>query len=286
MRSKNIAFVLLLLLNFSNISTFQNTENYYLKCLFEKLFPEHTISFTFDAHDEIYNFDLISSLPNPKMIQNIADGGMVADENYVDTQTVYFLAPNSFSDMRNHLEVLSKNPKWNNKLYHVIMPIQPIGSQKIKFLMKTYEISTAIILKQNDSVAVFTTYPHKWKKRLNYTNLCTANFEFLNSMSKRVVGKCTFKMIWSGYPGITKNPYAKENPGLMVRLLDTVANIMNCTADYAKEANSLVLKEHTERKKLTQLTKYVIDNKVDIISNLYGPSVFLFKGNLFFIRFM
>lgn len=159
-----------------------------------------------------------------------------------------FPCSNSFSDLRNHLEVLSKNPKWNNKLYHLIIPIQPIRSQQIEFLLKTYEIYTAIILKQKDYIALFTTYPHKWRKRLNYTHLCSTDFKFLNSMSKRIVGECSFKMIWSGYPGLTKNPYARENPGLMVRLLNTVTNIMNCTADYAKEANSLVVKEHTERK--------------------------------------
>lgn len=247
MHSKNRLFILLLL-NFSYISTYRVTENRHLKCLFEKLFPEHTISFSYDAHDETDHFDLISSLLNPKIITNIADGGMVVDENYVDTKTVYFLAPNSFSDLRNHLEVLSKNPKWNNKLYHLIIPIQPIRSQQIEFLLKTYEIYTAIILKQKDYIALFTTYPHKWRKRLNYTHLCSTDFKFLNSMSKRIVGECSFKMIWSGYPGLTKNPYARENPGLMVRLLNTVTNIMNCTADYAKEANSLVVKEHTERK--------------------------------------
>lgn len=225
----------------------------------------------------------VLKIEHPKILTNAEEPVTTVNNKHVDVAVNYIIIAYNVREASHLCNKLSKSGKWNSKMKHLLLfTSSQLGSGTVtaafKMMWKYRVFNTVLMpLTSKDSFDGFTWYPYlKQSKCGNVvipTKLNSSSNPFANKIPNKFDG-CVVKAIWNKLPFTKNNPLSKTNPGALVELLNTICYTMGLKMAFANSSQDLVYTEYLSKVKMTKVTKIMVDENVDVICSLFGPSVF------------
>lgn len=220
---------------------------------------------------------------NHKILTNADKMTAKIDNKFVDKYINYVILVYDIEELTNLLNKLSENRRWNTKMKHLIVLTKfETNDSTIKISFKQlwrYRVFNVVaVLYDINNLSYFTWYPYSKESNCG-SKVIPKQFDmflinpFANKIPKKIHG-CPAKVLWKKLHNLVKDPFSINDPGALVELLRAIAKVVGITLVFDKQSNSIVTEEYVNRTKAVTLTKKVLEENVDIVGTLYGPSIF------------
>lgn len=159
--------------------------------------------------------------------------------------------------------------EYNNKAKYLLKINDPIDHNDLRRcfnILWSNDVYNLVVLVKNDA---HTWYPYS-KQKIISTNL---THPFSNKIPKTFY-QHPVKLIWSPVFIFTTPPHQKTL-GYINRILILIGEKIGLKMLFDKEEEPFAVSEHRNKVKAVNLTRIVVEEKVDVVANAYGPSIAL-----------
>lgn len=245
------------------------------------LFSDNPIWVIFDDQIETNVLQFIDAFEQSKVFFDLSKPLKEFCSSCVHENVNYLVFIDEVERLAALMDKLKSHQNYNPKLKHLLVGEQKLERKDLEGCFRILwgqDVYNAAILTLNDT-SVVTWFPYSKRsncgRNINIKRNSAAPF---SNKIPRVFRNCPIKVMWKKFLFITTNPDAKPL-GVINQILDILSRKMGLVLDFERQENEIVLQEHHNRTPIVRLTKYVVQNKIGVIANMYGPSIALFMDN-------
>lgn len=197
---------------------------------------------------------------------------------YVHQWVNYLIFLDNATNLADLIQKLTSIQNYNTKQKHLLVIEQESNSKEYFKILWQHDIYNVVILVRN-TTTITTWYPYNKKSNCGNTIMVKkAGVVPFNKKIPKTFKNCPVKLIWKNFLFMTTNPNAKML-GAINQMLLLIGKKIGLQMNFEINENVLVNEEHLNRTQNLRLTKYIMENKIDVVSNIYGPSIAIFIDN-------
>lgn len=216
--------------------------------------------------------------PQTKILFNVLAPLNEIGNTFVHQRVNYLILADTAENSLFLIAKLTRLVNHNTKQKHLLVLETKIDQATMEEIFKAlWRVSVYNVAIVSDDV-VSTWYPFGKKSNCGNKIVTKLTKQAFDGKIPKTFTKCVVKVTWKNYLFLSTGPNA-EMLGAINQMLLLIAEKIGLTMDFEAKENHLVYEEHFNRTPTALLSKYVLENQIDVISNLYGPSIALFIDN-------